>query len=166
VDRDGRWLKKGKRTLFGFKRHDAVDEQGMIVSVHTTTASEHDSKGLKPLLKKTPRRYTKPGVWADKGYKVPDNDKLLAKMKIKNRLMHKAYRNRPLSSWEKLFNRLISKTRWVVERTFVSIKKWFGGGKARYVGLRKTHTQHVLLAIAYNLKRSPGLIVSHALKNA
>ncbi|MDR2498857.1 MAG: transposase, partial [Tannerellaceae bacterium] len=44
---------------------------------------------------------------------------------------------------------------WVVERTFGSIKKWFKGGTARYMGLQKTHTQHVLLAIAYNFKRSP-----------
>ncbi|NMA74795.1 MAG: transposase [Bacteroidales bacterium] len=30
--------------------------------------------------------------------------------------------------------------RWVVEGTFGSIKKWFGGDKARYMGLDKTHT--------------------------
>jgi IS5 family transposase len=136
----------------------------MILAVHATTANEPDSRGLKPLLRKVPRRYARPGVAADKGYKVPDNDKLLARMKAKNRLMHKAYRNRPLSVWQKLFNKLISKTRWVVERTFGSIKKWFGGGKARYIGRSKTHTQHVLLAIAYNLKRSPGLVVANALK--
>jgi IS5 family transposase len=164
VDTEGRWLKKGKRCVFGFKRHDAVDENGMIVAVHTVRANEHDSKGLKPLLKKTPKRHTQHGVSADKGYKVPDNDQLLTDMKIKNRLMHRAYRNRPLTGWQKLFNRLISKTRWVVERTFGSIKKWFGGGKARYIGLRKTHTLHVLLAIAYNLKISPGIIMSNSLK--
>jgi IS5 family transposase len=164
VDAEGRWLKKGKRTVFGFKRHDAVDENGMIPGVHTTTANQHDSRGLKPLLKKIPRRYTRPGVAADKGYKVSENDKLLSRMKVKNRLMHKAYRDHPLTGWQKLFNNLISKTRWVVERAFGSIKKWFGGGKARYVGLSKTHTQHVLLAIAYNLKRAPGLVVSNSLK--
>ena len=51
-----------------------------------------------------------------------------------------------------------------VERTFGSIKKWFGGNTARYVGLEKTHTQHVLQAIAHNLKRAPGIIVSNSLK--
>jgi len=80
--------------------------------------------------------------------------------------MHKAYRSRPLTPWQVRFNKLISKTRWVVERTFGSIKKWFGGGTARYMGLKKTHTQHVLQAIAYNLKRAPGIIVSNSLKNA
>jgi IS5 family transposase len=164
VDTDGRWLKKGKRTVFGFKQHDAVDENGMIPGVHTTTANEHDSRGLKPLLRKIPRRYARPGVAADKGYKVAENEKLLSKMKVKNRLMHKTYRDRPLTGWQKFFNKLISKTHRVVERAFGSIKKWFGGGKARYMGLHKTHAQHVLWAIAYNLKRSPGLIVSNSLE--
>ena len=88
----------------------------------------------------------------------------LKKHNIKNRLMNKVYRNRPLTPWQQLFNKLISKTRWVVERTFGSIKKWFGGDQARYMGLDKTHTQHILQAIAYNLKRAPGIIVSNFLK--
>ena len=164
VDPEGRWLKKGKRSVFGFKHHDAVDENGMILGVHTTTANEHDSKGLSPLLDKLAGEDLKGGVFADKGYKVPENDGLLKEKKVKNRLMHKAYRNRPLTRWQVVFNKLVSKTRWVVERTFGSIKKWFGGGKARYIGLRKTHTQHVLQAIAYNLKRSPGILMSNSLK--
>ena len=166
VDTEGRWVKKGGRSRFGFKHHDGVDANGLIVSVHTTTANEHDSKGLIPLLKKTPKWHKSKGVWADKGYKVPDNDQALSEGKIKNRIMHKAYRNRPLTPWQLYFNKLISKTRWVVERTFGSIKKWFGGGTTRYIGIEKTHTQHVLQAIAYNLKRAPGMIVSNSLKNA
>lgn len=164
LDTEGRWLKKNGRSIFGFKHHDAVDENGLIIGVHTTTANEHDSKGLKPLLDKIPKRHKKQGVYADKGYKVPANDELLKEHNIKNRLMNKAYRNRPLTHWQRLFNKLISQTRWVVERTFGSIKKWFGGDQARYMGLDKTHTQHILQAIAYNLKRAPGIIVSNSLK--
>lgn len=164
VDPEGRWLKKGGRFIFGFKHHDAVDENGMILAVHTTKANEHDSKGLTPLVNKLPRRYTKGGVFADKGYKVPVNDEFLEDKKIKNRIMHKAYRNKPLTDWQKKFNKLVSKTRWVVERTFGSINKWFNGHQARYVGLAKTHAQHILQAIAHNLKRSPGIIVSNCLK--
>ncbi|XOD67021.1 MAG: transposase [Flavobacteriales bacterium Tduv] len=33
----------------------------------------------------------------------------------------------------------MSKTRWVVERTFGSIKRWFGSVKARYKGLARVH---------------------------
>ena len=133
-----------------------------MLAVHSTTANEHDSKGFKPLIKKTPKRYKKKGVWTDKGYKVPDNDNYLKDEKIKNRIQRKAYRNKPLTDWEKIFNKLISKTRYVVERTFGSMTKWFGSGRTRYKGLAKTHTLHVLEAICYNLKRSPGLICKMA----
>jgi IS5 family transposase len=158
TDTEARWLKKGNRTIFGYKRHDGVDENGMILGVHTTTANEHDSKGLKPLLKKIPKRHKQKGVSADKGYKVPDNDKLLKSQGIKNRIQHKAYRNRPLTKWQKRFNKMIGTSRYVVERTYGGMKGWFGAGNAKYRGIKKMHTQHILEAICYNLKRSPGLV--------
>ena len=34
------------------------------------------------------------------------------------------------------------------------MKRWFGAGVAKYVGIDKTNTQHLLEAIAYNLYRS------------
>nr|WP_255422092.1 hypothetical protein [Alloprevotella sp. OH1205_COT-284] len=40
------------------------------------------------------------------------------------------------------------------------MKRWFSGGTAHYVDLSKMHMQHTLEAIAYNLYRSPGIIVS------
>ncbi|XOD68193.1 MAG: transposase [Flavobacteriales bacterium Tduv] len=43
-----------------------------------------------------------------------------------------------------LFNKLVSKTLWVVERTFGSIKRWFGSGKARYKGLVRVYAQHLM----------------------
>ena len=100
----------------------------------------------------------------DKGYKVTNNDNLLKDEKIKNRIQHKAYRNRPLTYWEKIFNKLISKTRYVVERTFEGMKLWFGAGLARYRGIEKMHTQHILEAICHNLKRAPGLVRQLATK--
>jgi len=57
-------------------------------------------------------------------------------------------------------NRLISKVRYVVERTFVSQERWFGGKTLRYRGLAKAHAWHALLAMAYNLKRLPVLFVN------
>lgn len=125
---------------FGFKQQTAVDDNGIVLGIHTVPANEYDSKGLEPLLDKLDTKYAHQGIYADKGYKVPNNEKLLKERNIKNRIMHKAYRNTPLSLWQDRFNRLISKSRWVVERTFGSVKKWLGGYQTRYVGLAKTHT--------------------------
>lgn len=157
VDSEGRWLKKAGKLHYGFKKHIAVDKDGLVEAVHTTTASEHDSRGLEEVIKKVPKS-KKQQVFTDKGYKVPDNDDYLKKHKIKNRIQHKAHRNKPLTSWEITFNKLISKQRWVVERTFGGMSRWFGAGKAKYKGMDKVHGQHVMEAIAYNLKRSPGLV--------
>ena len=157
VDSEARWLRKSGELHYGYKQHIAVDEDGLIEGVHTTAANEHDSKGLKDLLDNVPDK-KKQEIWADKGYKTSANDELLSQVGIKNRIQDKAYRNRPLSSWQKRRNKLNSKERYKVERTFGSMKKWFKTGLCRYVGLEKTHTQHILEAIAHNLKRSPGLV--------
>ena len=81
-------------------------------------------------------------------------------------LMIKAAKNKPLGTWEKKFNKLVSKTRYKVERTFGGMARWFGAGKARYVGLAKTHTQHVMESIAYNLYRSPAIAMRTPVKPA
>jgi IS5 family transposase len=164
VDSEARYLKKGKALHYGYKKHLLTDENGMQLSVHTTTANQHDSKGLKPCLENQDEEFAVSSCFTDKGYQVPDNVTLLQSpvknRKVKNRIQHKSYKNRPLTEWQKKYNRLISKKRWVVERTFGGMRRWFGCGLARYVGLAKTHTQHLLEAIAYNLYRAPGLIMS------
>lgn len=162
IDQEARWVKKAGKYTYGYKRTVATDSDGMIEAVHTTAANEHDSKGFKPVLEKVSKKKKK-AVYADKAYKSKDHDEYLKKQGIKNRVHYKAYKNRSLTKWEKVFNRGVSKKRWVVERTFGSIKKWFDGGTARYKGLAKTHGQHVLEAIAHNLKRSPGLVWERAL---
>jgi IS5 family transposase len=163
VDAEGRWVKKGGKLHFGFKKHVSVDQEGLVLAVHTTTANEHDSKGFSRVVRKTPMSKMKDGVFADKGFKVPDNDSYLKEKGIKNRIQRKAYRNRPLTEREKKFNKLISKQRYKVERTFGGMVRWFGAGVARYVGLQKAHAQHVIQAVAYNLYRSPGIIVSNCI---
>jgi transposase, IS5 family len=62
----------------------------------------------------------------------------------------------PLTRWAKGYNKLVGRDRYKIERVFGSIKRWFGGLTARYVGLVKTHGQHVLETMAYNLYRLPG----------
>jgi len=85
----------------------------------------------------------------------------LKKRKLKNHILKKAQKNKPLTYWEKKFNKLIGKTRFKVERTFGGIKRWFNGGLARYRGMEKMHTQNLLEGMCYNLYRSLGIIASN-----
>ena len=73
--------------------------------------------------------------------------------------MHKAIRNKPLSNHQVKFNKIVSQTRVKVERTFTGITRWFRTGLTRYIGKDKTHTQHLMEAIAYNLYRSPKIVM-------
>jgi IS5 family transposase len=102
--------------------------------------------------------------YADKGYQVPDNVVYLRKNKIRGRIIHKAVKNNPLNRRETVFNQLVSRKRWVEERSFGGMNRWFRCGRARYKGLSKPHTQHLLEAIAYNLYCAPGIIISNAKK--
>jgi len=52
---------------------------------------------------------------------------------------------------------MITKVRYGVERTFGSQARWFNAKVLRYCGLAKAHAWHILLAMAYNLKRLPKL---------
>ena len=163
VDGEARWIKKMGRLHFGNKRHSVTDENGLVLAEETTAANESDIKHLETPLKKAnlPKKTL---VYADKGYDSAENKETLARMKLKSRIMHKGTRAHKITEREKRVNVAISKIRYRVERTFGSIHRWFRGGTARYVGLAKTHAQHIMEAVAYNLYRTPGIIVSDALK--
>ena len=159
VDKDGTWLKKRGKYHFGYKKHHVTDNEGLVLGVLTTTASKNEVSNLEDVLDtvnvKLPEDIP---LKADKGYQSKKNAILLKKRKLKNHILKKAVKNKPLTKWEKRFNKLIGKTRFKVERTFGGIKLWFKGGIARYRGIEKMHTQNLMEAICYNLYRSPGII--------
>lgn len=162
VDQDATWLKKRGIYHFGFKKHYVTEQEGLVIGVLTTTASKNEIANLEEVLdtinielpKDTPLK-------ADKGYQSKKNAELLKNKNLKNHILKKALKNKPLTYWEKVFNKLVGKTRFKVERTFGGIKRWFNGGLARYRGIEKMHTQNLMEAMCYNLYRSPGIVASN-----
>lgn len=161
VDSDATWLKKRGKYHFGYKKHHITDEEGMIRGVCTTTASVNEITNLEDVLNTIEITQGIP-LSADKGYQSQRNNNILRQRKLKNRILKKAKPGQPLTEREKQFNKLVGKTRFKVERSFGSIKRWFSGGVARYRGIEKMHTQNLMEALAYNLYRSPGIIASRA----
>ena len=159
VDKEAAWIKKGGRYRFGYKLHEGVDPNGLILGVHTTSANESDIKNLEPVLDKVELE-PRATVEADKGYKSAENDEVVKSRGLRNRIMFKGARNREVTHWQSVFNKAVSRTRYKVERTFGSMRRWFNSGTARYVGLAKTHSQHLLEAMAHNLYRAPRIIIS------
>jgi len=62
---------------------------------------------------------------------------------IKNSIQDKASRNKRLKPRQLQHNRLITQSRYVVERTFASQARWFGSKCPRYCGLAKAHAWHI-----------------------
>ena len=160
VDKDAAWLKKRGKFHFGYKKHHVTDEEGLVLGVLTTKASTNEIANLDEVLDTADLPEGIP-LKADKGYQSVKNSEILKKRKLKNHILKKAKKNKPLTEWEKKYNKLIGKTRFKVERTFGGIKRWFQGGEARYRGIEKMHTQNLMEAICYNLYRSPGIVASN-----
>lgn len=162
VDTEAAWVKKAGKLRFGYKRHAVTDEQGLVLAVITTPANESDVQHLEDVVAKAklPKGIR---VRADKGYCSKSNRAYLGGQGLKDGIMHKAVRNKKLSGHQTLFNKIVSKIRYRVERTFAGMSRWFNAGTARYVGKAKTHTQHIMEGLAYNLYRSPGIVVLNQL---
>lgn len=156
VDAEGRWLKKGGKSIYGYKQHVLTDAQGLVIAVHTTAANVHDSRILEPLLDEAALT-AGTRLHADKAYRSMAHNAMLKRKALKNGMHYRAARNNALTPRQKQFNRGVSGLRYTIERTFGGMKKWFGAGVARYRGMAKMHTQHALEAMAYNLKRLPVL---------
>ena len=160
VDKEASWLKKRGKFHFGYKKHHVTDEEGLVLGVVTTKASVNEIANLDEVLDAADLPKDIP-LKADKGYQSQKNTQILKSRKLKNHILKKAKKNKPLTKWEKRFNKLIGKTRFKVERTFGGIKRWFSGGVARYRGIEKMHSQNLMEALCYNLYRSPGIVASN-----
>ncbi len=156
VDSGARWVKKSGKSVFGYKQHAIVDGNVLVLAVETTAANCHDSKPLLDLLEKA---HIQPGsrIHADKAYSSQKHRDVLKSRGIKNGIQDKAAKNNPLTRRQLQCNSLITKSRYVVERTFGSQVRWFNAKILRYRGLALAHAWHMLLAMAYNLKRLPRL---------
>ena len=162
VDIEARWVRKSGKPVFGYQQHTVVDSSGLVMAVTTTAANCHDSRPLLDLLDKAG---IQPGVrvHADKAYCSQKHRDALKSRGIKNGIQDKAAKNGPLTRRQLQRNNLIAKARYVVERTFGSQVRWFNAKILRYHGLALAHAWHMLLAMAYNLKRLPKLFADRRL---
>lgn len=143
--------KKGNEWHFGMKMHIGVDESlGLIHSIETTAANEHDLNVADKLLHGNEER-----VWADAGYAgAQDRENLVSD----NREWHVAMRpgkRRKLASEDiDKAEHIKASVRAKVEHAFFYIKRMFGYSKVRYRGLAKNTNRLYVLAGLANLLRS------------
>ena len=105
----------------------------------------HDSNHFTTLLKGN-----ETAAYADSAYQSQTHTDWLSERGIENRLIKRAYRNRPLSKGDKVLNQTHAGVRSTAERVF---KLHYAMGKARYLGLWRDRTHVELMCIAHNIKR-------------
>jgi len=130
----------------------STDEQGVVESVQSAPANRSEMRGFTEVIAKA-------GI--SKGKRVLSaplsdsrrNREYLKSKQLKDGIMRRKMKGKEWGRWSKLRNKLIARRRFVVERTFGTLKRVYGLHRARSIGLEKVHGEAVLKAIAYNLKR-------------
>lgn len=151
-DLDARWTKKNNQVFYGYKDHVKVDEKSkLIIGYEVTDASVHDSQPLKDLLNKKDKGQP---LYADSAYTGEEQEKVIVKVGMINKVHEKGYKNKPLTKRQMKSNRKKSKFRARVEHVFgfmeVSMKKMYihSIGRIRAEGIIG------LMNLTYNLLRS------------
>jgi IS5 family transposase len=158
IDKDAKWLKKGKHNIFGYKGFITTDTtDGYIESVEVTPANVSEVSHIQEALAKVVMKDIKV-LYADKGYASAGNVAWLKENGIGNGIMDKAYRNKALTRKQIQRNKRISKTRYIVERTNATTKNIFKFDRTKYIGLAKVKVQALLVAIAHNLLKAANKI--------
>jgi len=150
-DIDARWTKKNGETFYGYKNHTKVDNKSKFINSYVVTdASVHDSQPLDDLLNDSDAGQD---VHADSAYTGKEQNKIISKYKMINKVNEKGYRNKPLTAEQKESNREKSKTRARVEHVFGFMEQSMQGLYIRSVGKVRAEGIIGLINLTYNLFR-------------
>jgi IS5 family transposase len=151
-DKEATWLKKGDQLIYGYSANVVTDEAGLVEAVVTFPANRSEMTRLEEVLQEA-NLIEGQVLLYDKGVDSQANRNLLKARGIKDGIMRKKPKGGNLSYWARLKNRLIGRRRFVVERTFGTLKRTYGLHRARYLGLKKVNAEVKIKSIAYNIKR-------------
>lgn len=140
------------KTTYGFKAHVNVDEDGFVQAMEFTAGNVHDSQVFTELLSGDEEK-----VFADSAYASEKTNAWLREKNIDNGVLERAYRNKPLTHEQKQRNKMLSRTRYIIERFFGIAKLHYGMTKARYVGLARNKMRVAMICMAQNIKRGVSL---------
>jgi len=150
-DIDARWTKKNGETFYGYKNHTKVATKSKFINTYTVTdASVHDSQVLDDLLTEKDKDQD---LHADSAYTGEEQDKIIAKYEMKNKVHEKGYRNRPLTEEQKANNTEKSKIRARVEHVFGFMEQSMNGLVLRSVGMVRATGVIGLINLTYNMFR-------------
>ena len=150
-DPEARFTRKRDKTYFGYKAHLAVDEgSGLVRQAEMTSANVHDSRLGEALIQGDEQ-----GFFADRAYDSQALRETLERRRLVDGIAWKVKHPRyPLETWQKLHNAWAASVRSPVERAFATMKRWYGMGRVRYLGLARNACHLQFVAMAMNMKRA------------
>ena len=150
-DIDAKWTKKNEETFYGYKNHAKVDTKSKFIDKYKVTdASVHDSQPLDDLLTEQDKGQD---LYGDSAYTGEEQEKIVNKYELKNKLHEKGYRNKPLTEEQKTNNTKKSKTRARVEHVFGFMEQSMNGLCLKSVGIKRATGIIGLINLTYNLFR-------------
>jgi IS5 family transposase len=164
-DIDARWTKKNNEKFYGYKNHAKVDSKSKFINTFVvTSASVHDSQAIEDLLTEKDKDQE---LYADSAYTGENQEEIIAKYEMKNKVHEKGYKNKPLTEEQKANNREKSKTRARVEHVLNSLnigctstkskQVWFCIRFAQYFGFMEQSMNGLKLK-SVGIIRATGII--------
>jgi transposase, IS5 family len=151
-DEEASFTKKHGRTYHGYKGHIAADQSGIVTDYRFSTASHHDARYFDELVRKE-----KQAAFGDSAYADEARRRVLRSLGVIDAIVYKRVRGqKELFAWQERWNKLVSKTRALVEHPFARMKQ-MGYRRVRYRGLRRNALDFALHLIAHNFKRALSL---------
>jgi len=150
-DPDARFAVKRGKTYFGYKAHLAVDEgSGLVRQAEMTSANVHDGRLAEMLIQGDEQ-----GLFADKAYDSRAFRETLKRRGISDGVAWRVKHPRhPLQTWQIWVNAWAASIRSGVERANATMKRWYGMGRVRYLGLPRNACHLQFVALAMNMKRA------------
>lgn len=155
ADPDATWVKKGKKSYFGYRGYAISDGgKGFIHHIAVAPAHESEIKKLPSLLEYVHGNR----LLTDKGFSCKSNREELQKRGIQDGLSYKATRGHPLRYSHRLFNKIIARRRFRIEQAFGTLKRKFKMDRASYFSCIKVEAQMYWKAICFNLIKASRMI--------
>ena len=159
-DSEARWAgHRRRKPVHGYKAHVATDQEaGLIRGVEVTTANVHDAAELEAILPDAPGP-----TYGDSAYQGSRPEQLICARGGIPRVVHTSTWGGP-DVLERLqaHNADVRRIRCRIEKVFGTCKRSYGLRRMRWLGLAKAGLQVRLAAMAYNLRRSLGLVSAKA----
>jgi IS5 family transposase len=152
-DKDAKWTFKAGKYTYGYSSVVTTDANGLINKTTTHPANTSEMTNFEQNVKQV-GNHKGTRILYDKGANSKANTKALKEQGLRDGIMRKKPKGKLMSHWNKLRNKAISNRRFVVERTFGTLKRTYGLTRARYLSLEKVASEVNLKAIAYNLTRA------------